>query len=201
MDWRYQPLAGESGFRARGLAYAAALRYVDKKLPGGRAAFDAAVADAGFYRQLFLAISDYDVAPLVRLFNVAARLEGVAVGDFIAARARWSGDADSKGVWKRPLSGSTAAEVADRLHFAFNRYFPPCEARSLSTADQRFEGELMKVPSCMDGLYVHTTAGFFQGALEGAGARAVNVQLSPPVAAGNHGGVPVERIHFAVTWS
>jgi hypothetical protein len=29
----------------------------------------------------------------------------------------------------------------------------------------------------------------------------VNVQLSPPVAAGNHGGVPVERIHFAVTWS
>ena len=201
MDWRYQPLAGDGPFRARGLAYASALRYIDKKLPGGRGAFDAAVGNDGFYRQLFLAISDYDVSPLVRLFNVAARLEGVAVGDFIAARARWSGEADSKGVWKRPLAGTTAAEVAERLHFAFNRYFPPCEARSLASADRRFEGELARVPSCMDGLYVNTPAGFFQGALEAAGAKGVSVQFSPPAAGGHHGGVAVERIRFAVTWS
>jgi hypothetical protein len=209
--WRYEPLdprvfrVGEGPFRARGLAYAGALRYVDKKLPGGRAAFVAALGPndpyAAFYDQLFLAIGDYDVSPLVRLYAIAARLEGVPMARFIEERARWSGGVDPKGIWKRPLHGTTPEEVAERLNFAFNRYFPPCHATALRAASGQFSGELAKLPTCMDGLYVQSTVGFFIGALEGAGARDVRVELAPPVADGTHAGVPVERARFVVRWS
>jgi hypothetical protein len=209
--WRYQPLeprvfaVGEGPFRARGLAYAGALRYVDKKLPGGRAALVAALGPgdpyAPFYERLFLAIADYDVSPLVRLYAAAARVEGVPIARFIEARARWSGGADPKGIWKRPLRGTTPEEVAERLSFAFNRYFPPCVARPLGAAPGEFSGELSKLPACMNGLYAQSTIGFFIGALEGAGARDVRVEFASPVAEGTHAGVAVERARFVVRWS
>src|SRR5579872_6508071 len=133
MAWRYEPLdtrqfpLGEGPFRARGLAFVNALRYVDERLPGSRAAFVAALGDpelAEFYRQIFLVAGDYDVSPLVRLFSVAAKIEGVPVGTFIERRARWSGVKDLEGIWKPALHGATPGDVARRLHFAFVRYFP-----------------------------------------------------------------------------
>src|ERR1700689_3254620 len=141
--WRFEPLApgrfpvGESPFRARGLAYVNALRYVDTRLPGARGAFLQALGAgdpfATFYDQIFLVTGDYDVSPLVRLFAVAAGLEATPVGRFIQERARWSGGSDTKGVWKPALHGSTPLEVAARLNFAFERYFPPCRATVLAT--------------------------------------------------------------------
>jgi hypothetical protein len=209
--WRLEPLdadsfaVGEGPFRARGLAYVGALRYVDTRIPGARAAFLRALgADdpfAAFYDQIFLVTGDYDVSPLVRLYVVAAELEGVAVGRFIQERARWSGGSDTKGVWKPVLHGPSPAEVAQRLNFAFERYFPPCGATVIASQAQRFEGELRGLPSCMDGLYVHCTMGFYAGALQGAGARDVLVRFEQPAPDGARAGVAVERIRFAVQWS
>jgi hypothetical protein len=208
--WRYEPLdrhafpLGEGPFRACGLAYTGALRYVDKRLPGGRAALAAALGPndpcLAFYEQLFLAVADYDISPLVRLFVAAARIEDVPIGRFIAERARWSGGADSRGVFKWPLHGATLEETAQRLHFAFNRYFPPCQAEPLGARTGRFEGELSRLPACMDGLYAHSTVGFCTGALESAGARDVRVEFEPRTSDGTHAGVPLVRARFTVTW-
>ena len=210
VPWRFEPLdpatyeVGKEPFRARGLAYVSALRYVDTRTPGARAAFLNALGAgdpfARFYDQIFLVTGDYDVSPLVRLFVVAAGLEGVPVARFIQERAQWSGGSDTKGIWKPSLHGAKPADVASRLSFAFERYFPPCGAQVIDVQAQRFDGELRRLPSRMNGLYAHCTVGFYVGALEGAGARDVVVHFQPPVSDGAHAGVPLERVRFAVQW-
>ncbi len=208
--WRYDPLdlarfpVGEGPFRARGLAFVNALKYVELKYPGGLAAFRAALGPndpyAAYYDQIFVVAGDYDVSPLLHLFAALARMESVPVSQFIVDRARWSGGSDSKGVWKPALRGNSVADVAGKLHFAFERYFPPSRAEPRATSANRFEGELSNVPTNMDGLYAQSTIGFYEGALEGAGAKKIRVQFERPVPDGQHLGTPVERIRFAVTW-
>jgi hypothetical protein len=208
--WRYEPLAagqfpvGASPFRARGLAYVNALRYVDTRTPGARRAFLDAIGAGDplvpFFEQLFLVTGEYDVSPLLRLFVVAAQLEAVPVAEFIQQRARWSGGSDTKGVWKPSLHGATPGEVASRLNFAFERYFPPCGAEVIAAGEERFDGELRRLPSCMNGLYAQSTVGFYLGALESAGARDVHVHFEPPQSDGHLRGIPLERVRFFVQW-
>ncbi|MEO7328156.1 MAG: hypothetical protein ABI193_06240, partial [Minicystis sp.] len=108
--WQYQPFGlqqfplGEGPFRIRGLAYMTALKYVDTRLRGGRAAFLDALGKgdpyAPYYDRIFLVATDYDISPLLRLYAVVAALEGVEIGDFIGQRSRWSAESTIKGVWK-----------------------------------------------------------------------------------------------------
>jgi hypothetical protein len=208
--WRYEPLdlaqfaLGDGPFRARGLAYTTALKYVDTRLRGGRAAFLEALGPddrcASYYDQIFLVTGEYDVSPLVHLFVNAARMERVPVGRFIEDRARRSADADASGMWKPMLRAANADEMARRLHLAFNRYFSPCHAEPVAEASGRFEGELSKVPTCMSGLYVSSTIGFFAGALALKGAREIKTEFEKPLLDGAVSGVPTEKARFCVTW-
>lgn len=209
--WRYEPLdtrkypVGSGPFRARGLAYAHVLAYVDARLPGGRRALldrlGPADPFASFFDQIFIASGEYDLSPLVRLFAVAASMKGVDVGAFIRRRSARSGETDTKGVWKPALHGRTPEEVAPRLSFAFARYYPPCTGAALRTEPGLFEGELRGLPGCMNGVYVDSTIGFYEGALAGVGARDVRADFDPPVGDGVFAGVALERIHFTVRWA
>lgn len=202
--WRYEPLPTDSKtFRARGLAYASAFKYVDTRLPGGREAFLAAIPAERrpFYDQIFVVAGDYDISPLVVLFVTLARLCTTPIDAFIEERARWSGSSDSKGVWKPTLHGATPKDVAGKLHFAFNRYFPGCEAHPIEAREDRFAGELVKIPACMSGLYAASTSGFYRGALEGAGAKTVDLAWEKPRPEGRHDGIPVERLRFVASWT
>jgi hypothetical protein len=155
-SWRYEPIdvarfpLGKCPFRARGLAYDTAFRYIDGRLPGGRRAFLGALGEADpfapYYDQIFLVAADYDVSPLLRLFSVVSRLEGATTSAFIQERSRWSGAHDLQGLWRRSLQGPTAGEVAKRLAFAFERSFPPCTGTVLVSVADRCEGELERVP-------------------------------------------------------
>jgi hypothetical protein len=210
VDWRYERLdaaqfvLGREPFHARGLAYVNALRYVDERTPGGRQAFRGALgpdrALCEYYDQIFLVTGEYDVSPLVILFRIAAQLEGTPVSRFIQERARWSGRSDPRGVWKPKLHGGEPGDVASKLHFAFERYFPPCGAEVREATSTRFAGELRRLPEPLNGVYVQSTIGFFQGALEDAGARDVLARFHEPASDGVYAGVPVQRIAFTVHW-
>ncbi len=208
--WRFAPLdhpqfpVGTGPFHARGLAYNHAFHYVDQRVAGGRAAFLERFGKEdplrSFYDQIFLVAGEYDISPLLRLFLIGAELGGVDVGSFIRKRALASGATDTKGIWKPALHGATAREVAPRLSFAFDRYYPPCAAEAGPAEAGRFEGELRRIPSCMNGLYAESTVGFYLGALGAVGARDIRVRFEQPAADGSLARVPLERLRFAVTW-
>jgi hypothetical protein len=209
--WRYEPLGvdrfpvGQGPFRARGLAYVGALKYVDTRLRGGRDAFLARLGlahpFASFYEQIFLVTADYDVSPLVQLYLVIAALEGNSVDSVVKRGSRWSGEHDPKSVWRPSLRGATPSDVAARLNFAFDRYFPPSSAEALSSQPEAFEGELRRLPACMAGLYVSGTAGFYEGALGWLGAANVRTQFARPAPDGLLAGVAMERVRFSVRWT
>ncbi|MFT3775831.1 MAG: hypothetical protein QM820_61590 [Minicystis sp.] len=211
LSFRYEPLGpahfpiGQGPFRARGLAYVVALKYVDTRLPGGRRALLDALGPrdpfASFYDQLFIVSGEYDVSPLVRLYATCALIERVSVNRFIEERARWSAESDAKGVWKPMLKASSPEEMADRTHLAFNRYFPPCEATAVSARPGRFEGRLSRLPACMSGFYASATNGFICGAVELAGGSDARVEWDRPTTDGVLSGVPLEKVSFAVTWN
>lgn len=207
---RYEPLGvdqflvGEGPFRARGLAYVSALKYVDTRLRGGRAAFLEALGKgdpfAPYYDQIFLVTGDYDVSPLVRLYVVAAAMQGAPVGRFIEERSRWSAESTTKGLWKPILKASSPEAMAESSSHAFNRFFHPCKAEKITSQPGHFEGELSKVPACMSGLFTSSTIGFFAEAVEIAGGRSCLVEIGKPVSDGELAGVSVLRVRFVATW-
>lgn len=208
--WRYEPLGvdqfalGEGPFRARGLAYAAALKYVDTRFPGGREAFRAALGKgdpfASYYDRIFLVTGDYDVSPLVRLYALVAAAEGVSVGRFIEERARWSAESTARGLWKPFMKSTSPEAMAENINQAFNRFFQPCHAEKIENKPSRFEGELSKLPTCMSGLFVSSTVGFFSGAIELAGGKACKLEVARPSSDGEIAGVPICRVRFVATW-
>ena len=95
---------GEGPFRVRGLAYVGAMRYVDRHLPGGRSALSVVLGPYRAYtEQIFIAVGDYDVSPLVAVYLGAAELEGISAAEFIRARARGAAESDTTGVWRQLL--------------------------------------------------------------------------------------------------
>lgn len=208
--FRYEPLGadqfpvGEGPFRARGLAYDSALKYVDTRLRGGRAAFLEALGPgdpfAPYYDQIFLVTGDYDVSPLVRLYVVTATLQGVPVGRFIEERSRWSAESTSKGLWRPILKASSPESMSESTAQAFNRFFQPCKAEKITSQPGHFEGELSKIPACMSGLYCSSTIGFFAEAVEIAGGKGCQVEMGRPSGDGELAGVSLQRVRFVATW-
>jgi eukaryotic-like serine/threonine-protein kinase len=208
---RFEPLPvtkfplGQGPFRVRGLAYGTMLDFVDKRLPGGRAALRAELGArdpyAPYLDQLFVASADYDMSPLVRLYVALARLKGMPVSAFVERRSSSSAVSDVQGVWKPLLKTTSPEAMAKRLPLAFNRYFQPCEAHALSVEPGHFEGELTKLPAPMAGLLVSSTAGFVTSALQLAAARDPRVVFHRTEPDGELSGVPLLRCRFSSTWS
>jgi hypothetical protein len=204
---RFEPLdprsfrLGEGPFRARGVAYVGVLEYVDTKLAGGRAGLAPRLgAFAPYFDQLFVATGDYDLSPLVRLFVVLAGLARRDPVAFVEERSRRSGPRMTQGLWKPVLKTSSPEAMAERLPFAFNRYFGPTHARGVDVGPGRFVCEISGVPAPMNGVHVASTMGFVASSLEVAGASDARVDFTGPASDGELAGVPTERWRFVATW-
>jgi hypothetical protein len=209
--WRFDPLdpstypADSPPFRARGLAFVYALGYVDKRLVGGRDAFRRELGPRdpfrSYYDQIFVVTGEYDAAALVRLYRVIAAIERKPVGKLIESKTRASAKLDTQGLWKPMLKTSSPEAMAERLPFAFNRYFEPTRAAVKRVAPGRFECEFAGVPAPMNGLYAMSTSGFVLAALELAGAVRATLDWDAPVVTGAVSGVPIEQLSFVATWA
>jgi hypothetical protein len=178
--------------------------YIDHRLPGGRVAFLDALgphAAAAYYDQIFVASGDYDISPLVLLYRVVAKMKGVPTGKFIEARSRWSAASVIQGLWKPVLKTVSPEAMADRVHFAFNRFFEPSRATPILVAPGRLEVEFTTIPAHMNGFYTTSTVGFVEAALELAGAKDARLEFARPQPSGELAGVPIERHRFVGTWT
>lgn len=188
----------------RGHAFRTALDYIDNRLEGGRAAFFAALDPAertAYYDQIFVASGDYDVSRLVLLYRTVAAMKGVATGKFIEARSRWSAASVIQGLWKPVLKTVSPEAMAERVHFAFNRFFEPSRARPLLVAPGRLQVELSIIPAHMNGFYTTSTIGFVEEALKLAGAQDAKLAFDRGQPAGDLAGVPLEVFRFVATWT
>jgi len=202
---RFEPLSpnafpgGREPFRVRGLAYVAALDYLDKT--GERAVTRTlSGVDAAHFDQLFVASGDYDVSPLVTLYVALARAARVTPATFVETRSRKSAVQMTAGIWKPMLKTSSPEAMAERTYLAFNRFFEPTRAATIAVTPGRFEGELSRVPAPIGGFYVASTIGFVAAALELAGAKRVDVKFTTQAPDGELEGVPLERMRFVATF-
>jgi hypothetical protein len=207
--FRFDPIGtdrfplGEGPFRVRGLAYVAALAYVDKRLQGGRAALDQIFAGdpvRAYFDQIFVPPGSYDVSPLLRLHLAAAPREGKPIARFIEERSRASAVHDARGMWKPLFGAGTLPAMCQRLPLAFNRYFDPSQATVTAADPSHFSAELSRVPDCMSGMYVASTNGFVSAVLELAGAQNVRLEWTSPMREGNLSGIVTCRIRFVAYW-
>lgn len=207
--WNFEPISlarfplGEGPFRVRGLAYLAAMAYVEHRLPGGRIALAQLLAGdpyGPYFDQIFVPPGNYDVSPLLRLHQHAAKKEGTPIGRFIEERSRASASHDARGMWKPLFGGVSVPTMAERLPLAFNRYFDPCHARVLSVTETSFSGELTKLAEPMTGLYTNATTGFVSGALAFAGAQDVTLDWETAEREGSHEGIPTYKVRFVARW-
>jgi hypothetical protein len=206
---RFDPAAsslappGEGPFRVRGIVYAAVLRYVERRLPGGNMALREALHDdaiARFLDQIFVAATAYDISPLVRVCVVAADLERVPAAIFTRDRARESAKLDVPGIYRVLLKLTSPEAMAERLPRAFNRYFEPCRADATLVRRGGLESRLRDIPECMAGWYAAATDGFVSRALEMAGAKQPRFRWEREEAAGELEGMATVTLPFRVRW-
>jgi hypothetical protein len=194
---------GQGPFRARGWAFLGALKYFSLRLRGGKPALMGALDSpelVAFWNQIFIATSDYDVVPLVAAYVAGARVEGVTPYHFVRERARAAGESDTTGAWSKLLKTSSPRAMSKRLNMAFDRYFSPCRAVARVDEPGTYQGVLMHVPACMNGLYTASTEGFVSRALEMAGARSLRFEWVGSKSGGHLESIPTENHEFSATF-
>lgn len=207
--FRFEPIGvdrfplGDGPFRVRGLAYVAALAYVDKRVSGGRAVLETLFEGdpvRDYFQQIFVLSGSYDVSPLLRLHVALAKLERKAIGRFIEERSRASATHDARGMWKPLFGAGSLPAMCERLPIAYNRYFEPSQAKVTTADAAHFAGELTRVPECMSGFYASATTGFVSAVLELAGVKNVRLEWTPLSRDSNLSGVPTGRTRFVARW-
>lgn len=161
----------------------AALEYARKKTPGGLSAVLERLDEdeRGYLDQIFVAGTDYDVGPLVRMSAHAAALEGSAPDEFVRRRARESADMDIRGIYRLLLRVASPDAMAERLPRAFNRYFSPCSCELVTIRPGSLQAVFNSIPAPLAAWYVAANEGFVGRALEIAGAKNVSFRWLPPV--------------------
>jgi len=168
-----------SSYRARGLLYLAAREFYDEFVPGGVLAVQQALdtETAQFFEQIFLGSAMYDIMPLVRISETAARLAGLTHEELATRNAAWQAEHDLRGVYKLFVRMLTPDAVACRLPKLALKYFDFGSADARMQGERCCVGELCGVPDALASWMSACIRGYVPPALELAGAQHVRVQM------------------------
>ena len=182
------------------------LKYFEARYPGGLAALHRDLGDgeqAAFLGRIFLAMSYYDLGPLISALRLAARAEKVPLASFIRDRAAASAKVDVAGVYAPLLKSGSVEAMARSLPRVFSRYFEGvrCEVVERPTAtpgelELRFSG----LPEPMLGWYMWSNEGFICESLVLAGARSPTLEVREERADGELDGIPLRSLIARVRW-
>ena len=168
---------GNAGFKTKGLVYLAAKEYYGKVVPGGLAAFEAALSPElrTFFLSNFIASGWWDVLPIVPLSAVAAKLCGISQRELVIANARHTAERDISGVYRLLLKVASPSLVAGRLPRISMQYFSFGESSGAQVAPGEFRAEQRGVPIALQDWLIWAVEGFAPVALSAAGAKSVSV--------------------------
>ncbi len=182
------------------------IQYLESRYPGGMEALHRDLGDperSAFFGRIFLAMSYYDLGPLIAAVQLAAKAEKVPLASFIRARAAASAKVDVPGVYAPLLKSGSVEAMARSLPRVFSRYFEGVRSEIVerSTAPaQTLELRFSGLPEPMLGWYVWSNEGFIGESLALAGARSPTFELCELVADGDQDGVPLRSVVTRVRW-
>jgi hypothetical protein len=193
---------GESPFHIRGMGYLGHLDWVDRELPGGRAAFSAMLSEPmrAFFSQTFLAISMFDFLPLASAGQVCARALGMAFVDFIEMRSRHQAQLDIGGVYRMVLKMTSPRTVAGKLPTIMAKYFDFGAVRILSDETRCVRFELQSVPQILVDWFLGCYTGYVEVVVGAAGGHLPTIDLET-VPAADLSGFAACKLVGSVRWS
>jgi hypothetical protein len=109
---------GESPFHIKGMPYRGFIYLVNKVVPGGLEAFAEKLDDPRlrvFIRQQFLATGRYDVLPFLPLFTTLSRILDMQFDALVRGTSGAQARYDARTVYQRILSGTSPADITDRI--------------------------------------------------------------------------------------
>jgi len=182
------------------------LSYLSARYPGGLAALHHDLGDpeqAAFLGRIFLAMSYYDLGPLICAVRLAAKVEKVPLACFIRDRSAASAKVDVPGVYAPLLKSGSVEAMARSLPRVFSRYFEGVKSEVVertTAAPGVHEFRFRGLPEPMLGWYVWSNEGFIGESLVLAGARSPTFELCEPVPDGDRDGIPLRSIVTRVKW-
>jgi hypothetical protein len=120
------PIApGEAPFRIKGTGYLGHMQWVAQHFPGSTNGFLAELAPAmrRFFEQPFLAMSFFDLMPLVCAGHTCARVRKMGFFQFVAGRSKHQAEQDLKTVHRALLKLTSARMVGARIPMLMSQYF------------------------------------------------------------------------------
>ena len=143
------PLApGQAPFRIKGTGYLGHMRWVAQHFPGGTAGFLAEISPRlrSFFEQPFLAMSLFDMMPLVCAGHTCARVCKLSFFDFIATRSRHQAEQDVNTIHRTLLKLTSPRMVGSRVPMLMTQYFDFSTLGAVESEAYRVHFELSGVP-------------------------------------------------------
>lgn len=201
----YGPFApGESPFRTKGTGYLGLFDSFDRRVPGGKKAVFARLADprvAAFFAQRFLASSTYDLLPLLDASMTAAKITNVPWREFVRGGARIQAERDLDGVYKVLLRVASARLVVERLPRILVQYFNFGAVEGRFSGEKRFEARIRGVPRPVAPWLTAIGEGFVPVVMQAAGAASSVVLVHPFEHDGEAHGMETTSARFSVSWT
>ncbi len=188
-------------FQCKGLVYRGAHEFYEERVPGGVKALadKLEIDDREFFMQPFLPGGWYDVLPIARISQTAAKLAGIPSVQLVRENAARLAHRDVNGVYRILLKLASPELVASRLPRASLQYFDFGTADGTMTGPKQFVARRHGVPLALATWMSSCIEGFVPVALEYAGAKQVTVRAHTHDD-GQRAGQRLVRIELRITW-
>jgi hypothetical protein len=202
--WPRANPAVEAAFRCKGNVYLGLFEHLEKNVRGGVTAALEAARDPelkAFASQRFLAASWYDAIP-ISAFGEAAALAGnlsydSLMRDFGTAQA----ERDIRGVYQFLLRFASPSMVIERLPRAARQYFDFVNSELLTAPRSPAELHVSGIPREFAAVYCLVTEPFLRRALTLAGAKDVQIDVTPFESEPPAHGFAIVRFTRRIAWS
>lgn len=194
---------GQSPFRVKGVAYRGHIEFIERNVPGGLLAQNAAFDDkalALYFEQPFVAGGWYDVFPLAEAGVVCARLRNEPLHQLLKVRAKDQVTRDLGSVY-----GFLARFVSQRLIArgvvdATERYFDFLSTVSEQVAPGHVRATVTGLPEALSDWMTVLMQSYAEATFEHVGQIQVNVRMERAVRSGSRHGMPAVTTSMDIRW-
>jgi serine/threonine protein kinase len=195
---------GASPFHIKGIAYRGIVQLVERRVPGGLDALEAALDDervVGFLRQRFLASSWYDILPLLPINAAIARLLDKPLEVLAREQGTHQARHDGEGVYRRLFEVMTFENVATLFGRFERQYYDFGDGVGEMVAPGHMLFRRLGVPEFIVRWFAPMHTAYAEQILRMKGATFVESSVETPHEAGKRDGFAIVDVDTHLLWS